>query len=121
MTVYTGHQVFSEAFSVFRSMQDSRESIDCIVRGELEDGEDGEDEGVECHKLVLSAVSPYFRAMFRNQDSKDIKLHGVQSETLRSLVNYCYTGGSRLADERMRFYKNFTKISNKLFVQGKFA
>ena len=93
MTVYTGHHVFSEAFSVFRSMQDSRESIDCIVRGELEDGEDGEDEGVECHKLVLSAVSPYFRAMFRNQDSKDIKLHGVQSETLRSLVNYCYTGG----------------------------
>ena len=62
------------------------------------DWEDGEDEGVECHKLVLSAVSPYFRAMFRNQDSKDIKLHGVQSETLRSLVNYCYTGGSRLAD-----------------------
>ena len=90
MTVYTASNVFSEAFSVFRSMLDSKESIDCIVRAEVEEGE--EEDGVECHKLVLSAVSPYFRAMFRNQDSKDIRLHGVQTETLRSLINYFYTG-----------------------------
>ena len=31
MTVYTGHHVFSEAFSVFRSMQDSRESISTLA------------------------------------------------------------------------------------------
>lgn len=90
MTVYTASHVFSEAFSVFRSMLDSKESIDCILRGEVEEGE--EEEGLECHKLVLSAVSPYFRAMFRNQDSKDIRLHGVQTETLRFLINYFYTG-----------------------------
>ena len=89
MTVYTSQHVFSEAFSVFRSMLDTKESLDCVVRGEVEEGED---DGVQCHKLVLSAVSPYFRAMFRNQDSCDVTLHGIQSETLRALIHYCYTG-----------------------------
>ena len=38
-------------------MWDTRENIDCIVRGEMEEGK-VEVEGVECHKLVLCAVSP---------------------------------------------------------------
>ena len=59
-TVLTSDQFFKEGFAVFRSMRDNRENIDCIVRGETEEGEE-EVEGVECHKLVLSAVSPYFR------------------------------------------------------------
>ena len=95
-TVLTSHQVFSEAFTVFRSMRDTGENIDCLLRGETEEGE-VEVEGVECHKLVLSAVSPYFRAMFRNQASQDVTIHGVGGATLRCLVNYCYTGSLSLS------------------------
>ena len=90
-TVLTSHQVFSEAFTVFRSMKETGEHIDCSLRGETEEGE-VEVEGVDCHKLVLSAVSPYFRAMFRNQESRDITIHGVDGATLECLIDYCYTG-----------------------------
>ena len=48
-----------EAFLVFRDMRDKGEGVDCCLVGE-----DG-GPGLACHKLVLSAVSPYFRAMFR--------------------------------------------------------
>ena len=96
--VLTSGQVFSEAFAVFRSMRDTRENIDCIVRGETEEGE-VEVEGEECHKLVLSAVSPYFRALFRNQESQDITIHGIDGATLRSLIDFCYSGRLSLSLE----------------------
>ena len=97
-TVLTSDQFFKEGFAVFRSMRDNRENIDCIVRGETEEGEE-EVEGVECHKLVLSAVSPYFRAMFRNQDSRDIRLRGIDGLTLSSLIDFCYSGHLSLSLE----------------------
>ena len=51
-------------------------------------------EGIPCHKLVLAAVSPYFRAMFRSGEAgaSTVTIHGVDSHTLRTIVTYCYTG-----------------------------
>lgn len=47
-------------------------------------------------RLVLSAVSDYFAAMFTNnvREAKqdEIKMEGVDPEALRSLVNFAYTG-----------------------------
>ena len=47
------------------------------------------------HKLVLSAVSPYFRALFQtNMSEKDqflINIKGIESESLDSLIEFAYT------------------------------
>lgn len=59
------------------------------------------DENVQiaCHKLLLSAASNYFRAMFttagmREADSACAKVpvHGVRAEVLQRLVQSAYTG-----------------------------
>lgn len=47
-------------------------------------------------RLVLSAVSDYFAAMFtsdvREAKQEEIKMEGVDPEALRSLVHFAYTG-----------------------------
>lgn len=68
----------SESFTVFRDMRDKGEFLDCYLVAEDGGGE------VPCHKLVLSAVSPYFRAMFRT-DSQ-VGGGGIGS----SLISGCY-------------------------------
>lgn len=49
-----------------------------------------------CGRLVLSAVSDYFAAMFtsdvREAKQEEIKMEGVDPEALRSLVHFAYTG-----------------------------
>lgn len=47
-------------------------------------------------RLVLSAVSDYFAAMFtsdvREAKQEEVKMEGVDPEALRSLVHFAYTG-----------------------------
>ncbi|XP_076460296.1 kelch-like protein 38 [Babylonia areolata] len=51
---------------------------------------------VPCHRNVLAASSPYFRAMFTTDVSEscqsDVTLQDVTGETLRELVTYLYRG-----------------------------
>ena len=62
----------------------------------------GEDDGdeIRCHRAVLAATSPYFRAMFTGglaesrQDS--VRLLGLDSGALSALVRYAYTGRLRV-------------------------
>lgn len=47
-------------------------------------------------RLVLSAVSDYFAAMFTNDvvesNQEEVKMEGVDPDALNSLVQYAYTG-----------------------------
>ena len=92
-TVYHSDEVFREAFAVFNSMREASEHTDIILRG---DGDTDHDPGgIACHRLVLAAVSPYFRAMFRSEEpssGQEIRIHGVEADTLNTIVKYCYTG-----------------------------
>lgn len=49
-------------------------------------------------RLVLSAVSDYFAAMFTNDvreaKQEEIKMEGVDPDALKALVRYAYTGNS---------------------------
>ena len=92
-TEYASDEVFREAFAVLNSMRDLSEHTDLVLRG------DGEADleapgGIPCHRLVLASVSPYFRAMFRSEASsgQEVRIHGVDMDTLNNIVNYCYTG-----------------------------
>lgn len=50
----------------------------------------------QCHKIILSAVSEYFAAMFSSgmKESNDdiVNLQGIKSDTFVSILNYIYTG-----------------------------
>ncbi|XP_017329574.1 kelch-like protein 4 isoform X1 [Ictalurus punctatus] len=61
------------------------------------------DHKIPAHRLVLSAVSDYFAAMFTNnvREAKqdEIKMEGVDPDALRSLVHFAYTGVLELKEE----------------------
>ncbi|XP_073445979.1 kelch-like protein 4 [Dendrobates tinctorius] len=58
---------------------------------------------IPAHRLVLSAVSDYFAAMFTNDvreaKEEEIKMEGVDPDALKSLVNYAYTGILELKED----------------------
>ncbi|KAM4020414.1 kelch-like protein 4 [Anomaloglossus baeobatrachus] len=58
---------------------------------------------IPAHRLVLSAVSDYFAAMFTNDvreaKEEEIKMEGVDPDALKSLVQYAYTGILELKED----------------------
>ena len=53
-------------------------------------------ERFSAHRLVLSAMSDYFRAMFnsnvREAEAKEIAIHNIEADVFQHLINYIYTG-----------------------------
>lgn len=51
---------------------------------------------IAAHRVVLSAASEYFRAMFltplKESVEADIELKSVKGAILKELINYCYSG-----------------------------
>ncbi|PVD26508.1 hypothetical protein C0Q70_14185 [Pomacea canaliculata] len=51
---------------------------------------------IPCHRNVLSAASPYFRAMFTSSLTESrqmrVELHEVDAASVSLLINYAYTG-----------------------------
>ncbi|KAJ7310500.1 hypothetical protein JRQ81_007422 [Phrynocephalus forsythii] len=61
------------------------------------------DHKIPAHRLVLSAVSDYFAAMFTNDvreaKQEEIKMEGVDPDALKDLVRYAYTGILELKED----------------------
>ncbi|XP_018327900.1 kelch-like protein 5 [Agrilus planipennis] len=60
---------------------------------------------VPAHRLVLSAASEYFSAMFtcnmRETAEPEITLQNVNGDVLFALVNYCYTGSIEIREDNV--------------------
>ncbi|KAK4882939.1 hypothetical protein RN001_006258 [Aquatica leii] len=60
---------------------------------------------VPAHRLVLSAASEYFSAMFtgnmREIEESEITLQNVNGDVLHALVNYCYTGTIEIREDNV--------------------
>jgi hypothetical protein len=58
---------------------------------------------IAAHRLVLSACSEYFAAMFssglKESYQAEVELHDVDPDALQELVQYCYTGCLELKEE----------------------
>ena len=72
---------------------------------------------MSAHRLVLSASSPYFKNVLTgNKHSHPILcLMGVDSENLKTLLDYIYTGEVKVYEENL---EKFLSISEKLQLEG---
>ena len=65
-----------------------------------------EDISFPCHRVVLSAFSPYFRVMFtcglRESNTKDIFLRDTPADSLALLLNYMYTSDLPLTNDNVQ-------------------
>ncbi|XP_045170168.2 kelch-like protein 40 isoform X2 [Mercenaria mercenaria] len=61
---------------------------------------------IDCHRNVLAAASPYFRAMFVNpvkeRDEKVIEIYNIPSYVLGAVIGYIYTGSIQLTNENVQ-------------------
>lgn len=66
----------------------------------VEEEEDNETSCIPCHKLVLSAFSPYFQAMFSSNlleaQTNRVYMPNIEHKTLYDVVNYAYSGSISL-------------------------
>ncbi|XP_002739001.1 kelch repeat and BTB domain-containing protein 8-like [Saccoglossus kowalevskii] len=82
----------------FKAMFDSKELIDVVVCVE--------NKQFPCHRAVLSACSPYFKAMFTSGLTEckkhEITLHEVDAHSVSEIINYAYTSKLDLAMETVQ-------------------
>ena len=77
------------------------------VRGELCDMSLHVDDAcLHAHKTVLSASSPYFRAMFTSTYAEasrhDVELKGVTASALEEIIRYFYTSRVDISTENVQ-------------------
>jgi len=76
-----------------------------------------EDETLEAHKVVLSACSPFFRRVLSKakQNHPFIYLKGVLHKDLLALLDYIYTGETRVPEEDVN---RFIEAAQELKIKG---
>ncbi|XP_028140972.1 longitudinals lacking protein-like [Diabrotica virgifera virgifera] len=72
---------------------------------------------LRAHKNVLSVCSPYFKELFMANPGKDttIILHGVDYNTLCSILEFIYQGEVTICQEE---YEQFIRVAETLKLQG---
>lgn len=85
--------VFDKAFTVLNEMRRSGELCDIVL--------ESAGRKLSAHKIVLSAVIPYFRVMFTTDmmeaTQKVISIHELDGDTLEQLVCFAYTGELKIS------------------------
>ena len=81
------HPTSASNYFVLRAMQERGELCDAVL--EIDSGEK-----IRAHKCILSAASPYFRAMFNTPLSECqqgmVKLRDMDREILQAVISYVY-------------------------------
>ena len=75
-----------------------------------------EEEDFHCHKMVLSACSPYFKSLFEKTLDKHpvIVLHDVKSTLFAKILKYVYLGSVEVElEELQHFIRHATKLQIK--------
>ncbi|KAM9307526.1 kelch-like protein 40 [Gastrophryne carolinensis] len=81
-----------------KDMLDNSKFIDCILRIKGKE--------FPCHRLVLAACSPYFRAMFlsdlEESKKKEIDLEDVDPDVMGKILHYIYTSEIEITEKNVQ-------------------
>lgn len=100
----------SENAMHFSIIRQSRESLDMMNKLRQDDCLcdvvlNAEGTRISAHRLVLSAASSYFRAMFckgmKEGSQTEVNLKGIKPSTLETLVDYAYTSEIAVSDSNI--------------------
>ena len=76
-----------------------------------------DDEQIQAHKVIISACSPFFRAVLRRNPHEHplLYLKGVKYSDLVSVLNFMYHGEVNVAQEELN---SFLAVAEDLKVKG---
>lgn len=81
-----------------KDMLDNNKFIDCVLRIQGKE--------FPCHRLVLAACSPYFRAMFlsdlEESKKKEIDLEDVDPDVMGKILHYIYTSEIEITEKNVQ-------------------
>ncbi|XP_040208145.1 kelch-like protein 40 [Rana temporaria] len=81
-----------------KDMLDHNKFIDCVLRIQGKE--------FPCHRLVLAACSPYFRAMFlsdlEESKKKEIDLEDVDPDVMGKIIHYIYTSEIEITEKNVQ-------------------
>ncbi|XP_063964509.1 kelch-like protein 12 [Lytechinus pictus] len=88
--------------SVIQSLHDQKQLCDVVLSVESKE--------IPAHRLVLSACSPYFHAMFTSQlkESRQevVKLQDMNAEAIEAIVNFAYSANIDITEENVQSITN---------------
>jgi len=93
----------------FREIREEKDFFDCTLScGSRQ---------IQAHKLILSACSPFFRSILRQNPHQHplLYLKGVQFTDLQSVLNFMYHGEVNVAQEELN---SFLAVAEDLQVKG---
>jgi len=95
--------------NALREMRDEKDFFDVTLACE--------DEQIEAHKVVLSACSPFFRAVLRRNPHNHplLYLKGIKSSDLQSIVSFMYEGEVNVGQAELT---SFLAAADELSVKG---
>merc|ERR1712215_574574 len=93
----------------FREIREEKDFFDCTLScGSRQ---------IQAHKLILSACSPFFKSILRQNPHQHplLYLKGVQFSDLQSVLNFMYHGEVNVAQEELN---SFLSVAEDLQVKG---
>merc|ERR1711915_473778 len=93
----------------FREIREEKDFLDCTLScGSRQ---------IQAHKLILSACSPFFRSVLRQNPHQHplLYLKGVQFSDLQAVLNFMYHGEVNVAQEDLN---SFLAVAEELKVKG---
>uniref|UniRef100_A0A8D2LHT8 Kelch like family member 40 n=1 Tax=Varanus komodoensis TaxID=61221 RepID=A0A8D2LHT8_VARKO len=81
-----------------KDMLDHKKFLDCVLKVKGKE--------FPCHRLVLAACSPYFRAMFLSEmeesKKREIDLEDVDPEVMGKILHYIYTSELEITEQNVQ-------------------
>lgn len=95
--------------SAFKEIRDDKDLFDCTLSCGARQ--------LQAHKLILSACSPFFKTVFKQNPHNHplLYLKDIQFDHLQSVLNFMYHGEVNVAQEDLN---NFLAVAEELKIKG---
>ncbi|GLH09093.1 Dynein regulatory complex protein 1 homolog [Gryllus bimaculatus] len=99
----------SELSTVYKSLLENNVLVDCTISAE--------GQTLKAHRLILSACSPYFHMLFREETGKHtfVILLDASFETLKAMIDFVYRGEAQIPEGNL---EAFLTLAQSLQIKG---